>query len=66
MQIQFNLLKYNLIYSRQSHSSDVSSTPHRPLLQSIVYIFAILMALLPNASRLSPKMPEMLFSVMLT
>ena len=40
-----------------------STTPHRPLLLSIFYLFAILVVLSPNASRTSPNMPVMLFSV---
>ena len=39
-QCQYN----NLHYSRQSWPSDVSTTPRHPLLQSIVYIFVILVS----------------------
>ena len=46
--------------------SDVSTTPRHPILQSIVYIFAILVVLSLNASRISPKMLEMMFLVLLT
>ena len=42
-------------------ADNVSTAPRRPLLQSIVYIFSILLALSPYASWISPKMPEMLF-----